>query len=663
MRLVAVISLYELEVYGRPSSAADTDLMGVEISSADEVLKQGQPTTLTIQGYAYARQPIPVAAAWSSPDGTFRDNDFIPAAYGMVTVTAATSGMTATKTLPVEESLHLTSLTFDVPGILVKDTPTTFTIEGRDQFGASFDETPVYETSSPALTIDADNHTIVATAAGSYTVTARMGSTEAVAEVMVISSAVEAPAVLTDKVVVFVGDEEPSMNFAYNGASQPTGASFLLTPRCRAIYVKELGTCGFGALGNLELNGANMLHADIYALHDAPLFSIHIEGSPGNREYAKALKGGQWNSLDLPITNTTANWLFFAFSNYQSGNNAALIANVYFYTETGDRIYVSDPDSRGIVSVTTFGTGVTDDNVADFLTDLAALPSTATAIDLSHLALTNTAPMTISTPNNPNVILLLAGDGGDDNAASAQQSRLANTRNLAYDAGGWILPLKATGYQVSFTDGYPVLPMNFGRCTALTYTRTLAAGTYATSCLPREVSIPEGITAYQLADTQGETITFDRVATGTMSAYRPYLLYNSTEAPVTLSINGSQGNVELARSNADLTARTDDIRFTGNFQQFQVNVNEGYVAFRPDGFLTSLSIAGTTVGAFRAYLTGITAEQLAGGVTIDGELFTGISAPRQQRADSDVIYSLTGTRVTQPRKGLYIINGKKVLVR
>ena len=663
-------SLYELEVYGRPASAADGDLMGVEITSADEVLKQGQPTTLTIQGYDYTRQPMAAEATWSSADGTFSGSVFTPSQYGLVSVTATVpdaspsgTAMVATKTLPVEEALKLSSLELHVPAGMVVGRAYSFTVTGKDQFGAVAEATPVYTTD---LQIDADAHTLTATAIGHYEVTARMGDLVATAPVLVISDAPVVPATWSGKVVVFGGQEEPSMNFDYNGGSHRVGDIFPLTDDCRVVYASQLGTCGFGALGNIDLKGANMLHADVYPLSDAPQFSIHIEGAPGNREYAKSLTGGQWNAVDVPITNTTANWLFFAFSNYQAGDNEALIANVYFYTKTGDRIYVGDPDSRGIVSVTTFGAGVTDSNKAAFLADIAALPTTATAIDLSGLTLGNTTPMTISTPNNPNVILLLNGSGGDDNAASPQQTRLTNTQNLAYNAGGWILPLQATGYRVVFHDGYPVLPMNFGRCTTLTYSRTIEAQTYATSCLPRDVNIPEGIEAYTLTSAYGDDIQFSRVTTGTMAAYRPYLLHNTTDGPVVLSIDGTQGNTELARGKGELTTTADGTSLVGNFQQFQVTGSEGYATFRSNGSLAWLSTAGTTVGSFRAYLSGVTAEQMAHGITIDGGLVTGISATSSEHHYD--VFDMQGRRIASAahpslKKGLYIINGKKVVIR
>lgn len=652
-------SLYELEVYGKPASASDTDLMGVEITSAKDMLKQGEATALTIKGYDYAKNDKTVTAVWSSDKGTFSDNNFTPTAYGNVEVQATVSGMTAKKTLPVEESLRLTTLELDVPAAVVVGNAYSFAATGKDQFGAEIAASPVYTSSD--LTVDQVNKTLKATTAGTYEITAKDGSVSVTRTILAISEGVSAPATLSDKVPVFVGVEEPPMNFDYNGASEKVGNIFSLTDDCRVLYVQKLGTCGMGALGDLDLEGCNMLHADIYPINDAPDFSIHIEGAPGNKEYAKGLKGGQWNKVDLPISNTTANWLFFAFSNYKKGTNAALIANVYFYTETGDKVYVSAPDSKGIVTVTTFGTGVTDSNKDQFVADIADLSEKATAIDLSNATLGNTTPMTITT-KNPNVVLLLKGTGGDDNAASDQQAKLTNTQNLAYNAGGWILPLKATNYQVVFEDGKPVLPMNFGRNTTLTYTRTIGAGEYATSCLPRDITAPTGLEVYELTTVSESEITFKKVTSGKMTAYKPYLVRNTSTEDVTISINASQGDTFLARGATDLTTKVEDVSLTGNFQQFRVTGSEGYAAFHPTGQMSWLSNAGTTVRAFRAYLSGITEEQLARGINFEGDV-TGIETVIRIPLTNNRYYDLQGREVKNPRKGVYILNGKKVFVK
>ena len=272
----------------------------------------------------------------------------------------------------------------------------------------------------------------------------------------------------------------------------------------------------------------------------------------------------------------------------------------------------------------------------------------------------------ISTPNNPNVIIILNGSGGDDNAASDQLAKISNTQNVVYNSGGWHLPLKATGYKVVFEDGYPVYPVNFGRCTTLTYTRTVPANSYGTICLPRDVTtLPAGLKAYELTTVTANNIEFTSVAS--MTAYKPYLIRNITNAAVTLTIDAQKANMELARTTADLKKSVENVDFIGNFQQFQVTGNEGYTAFRTTGQMAKLDNAGTTVGSFRAYLAGLTDSQLAHSALFDG--VTGINSIGQQTDKvSDAWYDLQGRKFVKPSngqmpKGIYIHQGKKVVVR
>lgn len=677
-------SFYELEVYGNPVSAQPADLMGVSITCSKDVLTQGEAVELSIKGYTYEGNEVNVTATWSSNQGIFHGNWFTPTQYGNVTVTATVSDMVAKKTLAVEEALVPTSLTLELEGEPIIGQTVGITAVLRDQFGAPYETESVtyqlYEMvngtrqATTHAVIDAEAKTFRADRAGDYVIVVSAGGKQQSVNVRGIGPsglsyseipAVEAAPSMSGKLPLFVRQTVPPMNFTYNGASE-LGSDHFPVPTIgggttNALFASQLGTFGFGALGNLDISDYNMIHADIYVTNDAPAFSFHIEGQPGNKEYAKALVKGQWNSVDVPITNTTCNWLFLAFSSYAAGVNEALVANVYLYKEEGDRVFVSDPDARGIVTVTTFGTGITDANLEQFLADVASLPATATAIDLSGITLNNATPMNITT-QNPNVVLLLRGSGGDDDAVSPQAAKLANTQNMAYNANGWILPLKATGYKVTFTDGYPVLPMNFGRNTTLTYTRTIAAGTYGTSCLPREVTIPAGLTVYELSRVTDSSVEFVKTAGTTMAAYKPYLLHNEGTTAITLSINGVAGNVELARGQADLTSTKGNVSFVGNFQQFRVNGTEGYAAFRSNGQLAWLSNNGTTVGSFRAFLDGLTMAQAAQ-LFIDGT--TSIEHLNTQYPSSDTpqYYDLSGRRVEHPTQGLYIVNGKKVVVK
>lgn len=178
------ISLYELEVYGKPSSAPSTTLMGVMISSPVDVLKQGVPTTLNIVGYDYAKNQQTVASTWSSADGNFDGSTFTPSVYGKVNVTATVGGLTASKQLVVEEALRVTSITMTADDKTTKDAPVDVVAEALNQFGQPASQlidfalrrlTATDEEETTDATLNAvDNHhlTFRATKMGQYAIVA-----------------------------------------------------------------------------------------------------------------------------------------------------------------------------------------------------------------------------------------------------------------------------------------------------------------------------------------------------------------------------------------------------------------------------------------------------------------------------------------------------------
>ena len=149
------------------------------------------------------------------------------------------------------------------------------------------------------------------------------------------------------------------------------------------------------------------------------------------------------------------------------------------------------------------------------------------------------------------------------------------------------------------------------------------------------------------------------------------MLHNTTESAVTLTIDGTQGNVELARGTDGRSTTADGVSFIGNFQQFRVTGVEGYAAIRSNGSGAWLSTAGATVGTFRAYLSGVTAEQMARGLTIGDETIVAGIAEMALTQEETVVYDLLGRRMgdassfrrTGTAPGMYIIDGKKTVVR
>ena len=93
-------------------------------------------------------------------------------------------------------------------------------------------------------------------------------------------------------------------------------------------------------------------------------------------------------------------------------------------------------------------------------------------------------------------------------------------------------------------------------------------------------------------------------------------------------------------------------------------VTEGFILATLNGvqdFYKANSTEGTKVAKGKAYLpaTGTTASRM---MMKFGEYTTGISEMRTVIVDNNV-YNMNGVRVAQPQKGLYIVNGKKVVIK
>lgn len=70
------------------------------------------------------------------------------------------------------------------------------------------------------------------------------------------------------------------------------------------------------------------------------------------------------------------------------------------------------------------------------------------------------------------------------------------------------------------------------------------------------------------------------------------------------------------------------------------------------------------ITSFRAYLTAQASMAPARlNITFDDNNTTGIKNVSEQTNNDDAIYTLNGTRVDHPVKGLYIKNGKKFIVK
>lgn len=265
------------------------------------------------------------------------------------------------------------------------------------------------------------------------------------------------------------------------------------------------------------------------------------------------------------------------------------------------------------------------------LADLSATYYDATGITGTDVDLTSVA--------NPNALF------------KANSGVLANDNNvIVSDACA----------QLALTDGYPFkAPVAFTATAAPTYDRAFAASTTTTVCLPFALTAAEAATLgtfYELSSVDGTTLHFTSVAAPV--ANKAYLVV-PTATGLTLSETGKS----IAATPADLGTTVSGVDFIGTLAATTIPASDGsysYYAYN-NGSLVKITTNAATLPAFRGYFKVAGASARSLNISLDNEA-TGISTLLMNNGKvNNEVYNLKGQRVSQPTKGLYIVNGKKVI--
>lgn len=181
----------------------------------------------------------------------------------------------------------------------------------------------------------------------------------------------------------------------------------------------------------------------------------------------------------------------------------------------------------------------------------------------------------------------------------------------------------------------------------------------ATLVLPFESTIPDGTSCYTLAYAGGDQAAATLVS-NTLPADTPVLV-NANE--------GSYRFVTTATEGTAITAGSGPVTegaLTGVYAATSAPVNSYVLQNKTNGFgfYKVAENSQPTVSPFRAYLSANTdAEVRLLRIIYDDET-TGIRSIKEEKMGVEgAIYTLSGQRVSRPQKGIYIINGKKVVLK
>ena len=139
------ISLYEIQAFGKPADGKTDDIQGVQILADQDVLKQHEPSQITVKGYTYAGEWTDVKAYFATDDGAIADDGvFVPSVYGTaqvkVRLSADADAETYEQSFPVEESLYVryVAVSPKTVQVVADGTPTPVEVEAQDQFQGHF---------------------------------------------------------------------------------------------------------------------------------------------------------------------------------------------------------------------------------------------------------------------------------------------------------------------------------------------------------------------------------------------------------------------------------------------------------------------------------------------------------------------------------------------
>ena len=204
------------------------------------------------------------------------------------------------------------------------------------------------------------------------------------------------------------------------------------------------------------------------------------------------------------------------------------------------------------------------------------------------------------------------------------------------------------------TDGYPFTATKNFEATKATYTMTaIADGKFGTLVLPFAAQLPADGKAYAL---DGELNVIDGELVGSavtsLAANKPVLVTKAGEYTAS-AVSVAETSASQINTNGNLT---------GVFQNTEAPVGSYVLQNHPATQGVAFYLVGEvkpTVKPFRAFIPAQDAKVKAIKVVFDGEA-TGIKEITSDNTKAE-IFDLSGRRVAKAQKGVYIINGKKVI--
>lgn len=544
------------------------------------------------------------------------------------------------------EAATLTEITSNV-SFLEVGVKTAVELTLKDQFGAAFTDEVSYTVTNGSY--DEENNKITATAGGPVVVTATAGENSVSVTMYAVAEGAPTPKSGSENLEVYTASATPT--WQADGGSVLGEEIEIGGVKAKIVNLKEL------TITPATTNPVKTYNRASIAIFPVADYTGAVVVTPDNHYTNKSFTAGEWNVIDFDI---------YEYSDTQTEANVDAVRLI----NTGEKVdvlvsnvvlYYKDP--------TAFDYTVTDGvaKVTGKITsgDVATINGlTAAAVDLSD-ANTEETSLTF-TPTNPNTIYIVPATVTGDNPdyEFTPTITLTNSTNVVAKADAWYFALTP----IKFTDDNNYQPWTTSintRTVGYTITRSVASGKYVTAYFPTTVTniaVEDGdIYTLDTEESSATTVKFNKAAT--VGKATPFIVHATGAATITTT---GAGDFYINENGGDPESISfgGSCKFIGNLA-VKAGTGVEYGLSNSTDEAPEFRKIGTNgkIGAFRAYFTGLSATTPARAIFDDGEGTTRIEKIENILRQDGVYYNLQGQRVLNPTKGLYIVNGKKVVMK
>lgn len=258
--------------------------------------------------------------------------------------------------------------------------------------------------------------------------------------------------------------------------------------------------------------------------------------------------------------------------------------------------------------------------------------------------------MAINNVTTNDVIYLKAStDGSKYSISSVTNGIVAYNYNYTEY---FIVPETDGAVTITFITGTSINTVKVGKTSI---TKTITSTKLASFSAASNTTVPEGVSVYT-AKVSGESVVLTKVETSVIPANTGVIVKSDAEGEKTfkVTVDGTEASFDGNELIATSVAENATVPTEGTY--YALSASEAKF-----GVLTN----GITLSGNKAYLAAPTTDgaKLATLNVVFGDETTGINTAAQKAEADGAYYTLQGVKTQKPAKGLYIHNGKKVVVK